>query len=146
MQPNTVESRCPQSIFSCMKRGLILALGSLSFLTGGFPAGADSGLEGPRLLQPLLVSIPQGIEHLVEESDTATIELRIGKDGRVVDWVALELPHYKLAGPLDRALQEARFQPAMENGEPVQIDLVGLVDIGQGDRIGVRSISVTEAL
>ncbi len=130
-----------------MKHSVVFFLLIFLSLTGGQSALAVQGSEelvAPELLAPISVNIPPAIEHLVRESDMATVKLRLDRTGRVVDWVPLELPHYRLAGPLEVALKAARFSPAMVDGQPVSIDITGVINIGQGGRIGVQSVTVSD--
>lgn len=130
-----------------MKHAAVFILGLFLTLTGGLRASAapESGtVTAPELLGPLSVNIPPDLEYRVDESDMATVLLRIDKTGRVVDWVPLELPHYGLAGVLGSSLEEARFRPATLDGKAVSADLTAEINIGQGGRVGVQSVSVVE--
>jgi len=120
-------------------------------LTGGLAAtvavmGEAADDRGPELLWPLFVNVPADIKHLLHEGSKATVGLRIDETGRVVDWICLDLPHYKLTGPLENALKEARFSPAMEAGRPVMADIEAEIDIGEAVSGSVLSITVSEAL
>ena len=95
----------------------------------------------PVLGQPLPLIIPQQILHLSSDWDIGVARLRIGPEGRVEDWVPLDLPHYKLVKAFDRAFNLSRFRPAREMGEPVSVELTVTVPIR--DAVGYRILSET---
>ena len=119
-------------------------------ITGGQAAAQGSPIasanQDPVPVRPLLLFIPHDIRHLVHQDDTASVILRIGMDGRVLDWVPLDLPHRRLLGALDRAFAEAVFLPAIQDGEVVPVDVVVKVPVGEAVRNTVLSVSQTELL
>ncbi|MEX0331186.1 MAG: energy transducer TonB [Puniceicoccaceae bacterium] len=129
----------------CLARLLIAGLIFLILSTGGQSATSAGNADGPEIIDPVLlwplhINIPYTIVHLVDADATATVILRIDESGSVIDWVALDLPHYDLIRPLDRAFQSARFQPAMMDGEAVLIDIVVDVPVGEVGYYGIINL------
>jgi hypothetical protein len=136
----------PLEQFSRRARVLRTGLCCLVFLTGGpsvTSAGTGNGGSAsvPELLWPISVNIPMDIAHLVHQEDTATVLLRIDVDGAVIDWVGLDLPHYRLAPSIGHALETARFSPGAVGGEPVIFDMKAVIPVGEVGYYGVLSIN-----
>lgn len=110
---------------------VLLACGQL---TSAAPAvESDPDFRNPQLLGPVNLLVPWDIRHICHNWTTGYMRLRIGADGRVKDWIPLDLPHYKLIPAIDRALKQARFSPALIDGEPVMVDMsaeIPLFEIG----------------
>jgi TonB family protein len=126
------------SRFPVLRTGLCF----LVLLTGGLPATSagtadDERMVNPELLWPLSINMPMDIAHLIHPQHEARVILRIDPEGKVVDWVALSLPHYRLFDPLDRALREALFTPATIDGEAVMLDTSVTIPIGEAGYYGV---------
>lgn len=126
-------------------RLLLAGSGLVAFSTGGLtatPAGnsGEPELTDPVLLWPLHINMPYDIAHLVESDASAAVILRIDETGKVIDWVALELPHVRLVKPLDLALRSARFQPAMLGSEPIVIDILVNVPVGEAGYYGIINL------
>ncbi|NDV61960.1 hypothetical protein G0Q06_05810 [Puniceicoccales bacterium CK1056] len=106
---------------------------------------ADSeGTPPPVLEQPLYLNVPRDLWHLSTSWDVGKIRLRIGPEGKVVDWVPLELPHFKLVETIDKALKHARFTKPLVDGEPATIDMAATIPLR--DVIGsiVLSVNIAE--
>jgi TonB family protein len=63
-----------------------------------------------------------------------------------MEWVALYVPHYREAGPLNLALEGPRFSPPTEDGEPVIVDMRATIPIGEAGYYGVISLTPVSAL
>ena len=127
-------------------RRALTGISLLVILTGGPVAtsvgnSADDLISDPELLWPLSINIPYHIVHLIQPDDIATVILRIDVDGKMIDWVSLNLPHYDLVGALDEALSYAEFSPAMENGEALAMDIVVTIPVGEVGYYGVFSMT-----
>jgi hypothetical protein len=103
--------------------GLALATASWHASAAGPEPVEDPTFRYPELLSPVNLLIPWDIRHVSDNWTTGYVRLRIGADGRVEQWIPLDLPHYKLIPAIDRALAQARFSPALSNGEPVMVDV-----------------------
>lgn len=114
-----------------MRAAGLLALAGL--LAPPLSAELPEDLIPPDLDEPINLLVPQELWHLSHAWDEGIARIRLGPDGRVIDWIPLSLPHHKLFRPVERALEWARFQPAYLNGEPVTLDLnvsIPLRDLG----------------
>lgn len=137
----------PMRQFSRRARVLRTGLCCLILLTGGPTAtsagdASGNGASQPELLWPISVNIPMDIAHMIQQEDQAKVILRIGVDGSVIDWVSLDLPHYRLAKPIGQALASARFTPSMQDGEPVIFDMTAVIPVGQVGYYGIISTNI----
>jgi hypothetical protein len=96
------------------------------------PVASAQDIKEPRLKDPLDVIIPMTLEHLVGRDDVASVQIRISEEGRVIDWIPLNLPHYDLVDSIGKALQKARFSPAEKGGVPTVVDTIFEVPVGEG--------------
>lgn len=134
--------------FIRLARLLLAGVAGVFTLTGGLSAtsagnSGDPEVSDPVLLWPLHINVPYDIVHMIPEEARASLILRIDEEGRVIDWVALELPHIRLVRPIDLALQSARFQPAMMEGEPVMLDMTVSVPVGEIGYYGIINLDPT---
>jgi hypothetical protein len=72
------------------------------------------------------------------------VRLRIGPSGEVEDWIPLDLPHYELIPSLDQAFAGARFTPAMEDGEPVTVDVSATIPLSETGSYRVLTETISE--
>lgn len=99
--------------------------------------------QQPQLLSPINLIFPFDLRHIAHQWSLGTVRLRIDTEGRVVDWIPIDLPHYKLIPAIDRALADARFSPAITDGKPVAVDLPAQIPLDEA--ISYRVISETLA-
>ena len=122
----------------------------LVILTGGLMAAVVRGeaevdaTRAPSPLQPVTIYMPGSMQYQVQEGDVALVALRIDKNGRIQDWVGLNLPHYRLVEPLGAALKSLTFSPAMEGGNPVAADTLIEIRLGEGIRPSILSLDAVE--
>lgn len=121
---------------------MVLAFGQLS--SAATADGGDPDFRNPQLLGPINLPVPWDIRHICHNWTTGYLRLRIGADGRVKDWIPLDLPHYKLIPAIDRALKQARFSPALSDGEPVMVDMSAEIPIHEAISYRVISESLAE--
>lgn len=131
-------------VYSQLLRGLALGLGLLAGPLGAGPAGSPPDEANPVLRQPLNLVVPADLWHLTHTWEGGILRLRIDADGLVEDWVPLDLPHHRLVSPLDRALAQARFDPARLDGEAVGVELVVDVALRNLGGYGIFSETVAE--
>lgn len=130
--------------FPCLLAVSLGLLGAFPFSAAATsPASAETEetFAPPVLEQPVPLIIPQQILHLSSDWDQGLVRLRIGPGGAIEDWVPLDLPHFKLVKPFERAFARTRFKPAREKGEVVAVDLSATIPIR--DAAGYRIISET---
>lgn len=96
------------------------------------PVASAEDISQPRLKDPLDVIIPMTIEHLVGRDDTASVQIRISEEGKVIDWIPLNLPHFDLVDAIGKALSDAKFSPAVKDGVPIVVDTIVDVPVGEG--------------
>ncbi len=96
------------------------------------PVVSGQKIKEPKLKDPLEVIIPMTIEHLVGRDDVASVQIRISEEGEVIDWIPLNLPHYDLVDAISKALVKAEFSPAMKDGDPIVVDTIVDVPVGEG--------------
>ena len=83
--------------------------------------GSPYAAPPPRAARPLTqpVATYQPVPHVrVDREQTAQLSLTVGTDGRVHD-IEVQRAAPGLIGPLVGAVQQWRFRPATQNGEPV---------------------------
>lgn len=112
-------------LLSCLRFGLFLLL----ICT---PCLSAKDISQPELKDPLDVIIPMTLEHLIGREDVASVQIRISEEGRVIDWIPLNLPHFDLVDCIEKALLKAKFSPAVKDGEPVVVDTIVDVPVGEG--------------
>ena len=103
----------------------------LLLATGSLP-GQDSERpdnQHPRLLRSLRMTVPYDLRHISHAWESGLIRLRIDPKGNVIDWIPINLPHYKLIPALDQALADARFSPAILNGEAVAAEIIATISL-----------------
>ncbi len=122
---------------------LVLLAPTVPCLTAA-AAGTDNEVTYPALLQPLALLVPHECRHLIPREATALAVLRIDTEGRVADWIGLDVPHPALFPALDRALAQARFRPALWAGEPVADDLPARIPVGEAVAFGVLNVTLSE--
>lgn len=115
------------------------ALMGLTPLTAGPPVDTI-----PVAQSDLPLIVPQELLHLTHTWESALVQARIGADGKLQEWVPLDLPHYKLVNPLDRALRSITFTPAMEAGEPIAMELPLTIPLYEVGAYGVISETIAE--
>lgn len=96
------------------------------------PVYSWQDVEEPKLKDPIEVIIPMTIEHLVGRDDTASVQIRISEEGKVIDWIPLNLPHFDLVDAIGNALYKAKFSPAVKDGVPIVVDTIFEVPVGDG--------------
>jgi hypothetical protein len=106
--------------------------------------GEDPGFTSPVLERPLFLQTPHHLEHVSHNWQTAVVRLRIGPTGEVEDWIPIDLPHHGLITSLDRAFAGARFIPAMEEGEPVTVDVSATIPLFEIGSYGVFTETISE--
>jgi len=121
----------------------LLALLAAPLAVAATAAGQDAGPDYPVLLKPLGLTVPHECRHLIPRDATALVALRVDEEGRVVDWVGLDLPHPALFKAIGRALAHARFSPALWDGEPVPVDCHAYIRVGEA-ALGVLSVNMAE--
>jgi TonB family protein len=117
----------------------LLACGPLS--ASESQAAGNRDYQQPQLLSPLNLVFPMDVRHIAHGWTTGTVRLRIDTDGRVADWIPIDLPHYKLIPAIDRALADAHFSPAIVDGELAVVDLPAQIPLDEA--ITYRVISET---
>lgn len=100
----------------------------------------------PKMERPINLMLPPDIQHLIRSGDRALVRMRIGLEGEVLDWIPLNLPHHRLVSSIGVALRGARFSPALVNGEPVIVDIVGEILLRDVFQFAVVSQSVSDHL
>lgn len=125
-----------------------LALCAVLFAALALPAVVLAGSGNDELsysppvqVEQLWMNIPMEIAHLIHEDDSADAIVRIDETGEVVDWVCLYVPHYKLLPALGNALMGLEFEPAMDNGEPLVIDMSVSIPVGEVGVYGVLTLT-----
>lgn len=117
----------------------------------GSSAGTTEGnhpgdYRPPRLERPVSLLIPVELRHLSHAWESAMLQIRIGPEGEVADWVPLYLPHRKLLPAVGRALEGAEFTPPMVEGEPAMVDVSATLPLWNVGQFEVLSVSVSEHL
>jgi TonB family protein len=118
-------------------------------LTGGLAAPVGEVViedRSPMLVRPLSINIPYDLWHILQPDATATVILRIDIDGKVLEWVSLDLPHPKLIAPIDRALARAEFLPGLVGDEPAVSDILAHIPVGKIGCYGILTITPKEYL
>lgn len=128
---------------------ILPSLGIFLFSITGGQAAVPAGevfpeQRGPELVRPLSINMPVDIWHLVQPDAVATVLLRIDTDGRVIDWVSLDIPHWRLVGALDRSLMQAEFLPAIQEGQPVIVDTAARIPVGEVGAYTPLSLTIAE--
>ena len=101
----------------------------------------NDGLVPPRQLEPLWITVPVEIRHLVNEGAVARVAVRVDETGHVVDWVALDLPHYKLWSSVEHSMKYLSFSPAELGGSPIVVDMVIEIPFNQVGQFSVYTLT-----
>lgn len=101
-----------------------------AFLSGEISrdSASENAAEAEAFLPPALVSnirlmVPRFINHLPIQDPKVEFRIRIASDGTLEDYVCLAASHPDLIEPATRALENAAFIPAVENGRTITADL-----------------------
>lgn len=81
------------------------------------------------------------IRHLIDDAAVARIAVRVDEAGQVMDWVALDLPHYKLWSSVEYSMKYLKFSPARLEGSPIVVDMVIEIPLGQVGHYNVFTLS-----
>jgi len=120
----------------------LLASVLFAFATTGNSQAISSTdeLVPPRQIDPLWITVPPEIEHLIDEEAIAKVAIRLDEEGIVADWVPLQLPHYKLWSSVENAMPYLKLSPALLNGSPILVDMVIEIPIGKVHYYGVITL------
>ncbi len=126
---------------------LLMALLVIGSALVSEPHGETHGEDSyrpPQLKRPVSLIVPLQIRHLSHAWERGHLRLRIGPEGKVEDWVALYLPHRKLLPAVERALEGARFIPALVEGEPAKVDVVATLPLSEAGSFEVINQTTSE--
>ncbi|MEX0324725.1 MAG: energy transducer TonB [Puniceicoccaceae bacterium] len=71
-----------------------------------------------KLLNPLETTLPKELWPLMMEEPKVIFRVKVQPDGQILDAVAVEATHFGLLEKAEKKILEARFEPALLNGQP----------------------------
>lgn len=80
----------------------------------------EPGTRPIQLASKLEAVIPAQIKSLLIENPTVRFWVTVNEEGKLVDHIALEATHHELLTRAEQTLQQAVFDPALDNGKAVQ--------------------------
>ncbi len=98
----------------------------------------------PQLKTDLRAIVPTSIENLALYKPEATARIVVGADGRVEDIVVLEASHEALVNRTKELLLDAKFAPALQDGQPVAARISIVVKYVYASEMGLATRSSTD--
>lgn len=98
----------------------------------------------PRLKTALRAIVPMEIENLGLYKPEATARIVVDDNGRVEDIVVLEASHRALVRRTKKLLEEADFEPALQDGVPVPSRISIVVRYVYASEMGLSTRSTTD--
>jgi hypothetical protein len=105
-------------------------------------AGPPAPVVYPQPVGAPAIPAPMAIRHLLGRDDVVVVRVRIGTDGRVLDFVPLDLPHRDLLRRVDELVPQLQFHPGTDGGVPFVSDVDVKIPVSRTTDLGVVSETI----